>query len=286
MAQMNSLLKSKREDTEKFFGIQTCAMSVRGLEKPSNEDFVFHRTTQMPGGHPIALLVVCDGMGGHQVGSFASELATHIITAELGKLFPYQNYLKAHVEQPTIPRARKLQTWLTETVQEANRLIFECVNNQPEISPSGTRLTLALMHYKTAYLAHVGDTRAYLWRAHQLTQITEDHSIAAELGKSGILDTAEVLHHPFRKILSRSIGTHPDVEPVIYTTDLQPGDKLMLCSDGLWAAFDDIHPLMDVLENNLHPSELCARLIDEARSQTNHDDISVALACVDALSMN
>ncbi|HLF88278.1 MAG TPA: protein phosphatase 2C domain-containing protein [Anaerolineales bacterium] len=284
MYKFKVLSKSNWEGKDDFYAIQTCAMSVRCQQKPTNEDFVFHRATQMPSGHPIALLVVCDGMGGYQVGSFASELATHIVTTEIGKLFPHEDFLHTHIEQPTIPRASKLQTWLKETVQEANRLIFEYASNQPEIRHSGTRMTLALIQCRTAYIAHVGDTRAYLWRNFELTQITEDHSIAAELEKGGILEPTKALNHPFRKILFRSVGTQPEVKPEIYTISLRPGDKLMLCSDGLWNAFDDVHPLADILENDFHPNNLSAMLIDEARVRNNRDDISVALACVNTLS--
>ena len=286
MYKFNVLLNPDREDKANFHTLQTCAMSIRGREKFSNEDFVFHRTTQTPGALPVAFMVVCDGMGGHQLGSFASEFATHIITTEMGKLFPYQDYLNARIQQPTIPRASQLQTWLTDTIQEANRLIYEYTNNQPDIPHSGTRLTLALIHSKSAHIAHVGDTRAYAWRKGELTQITEDHSIAAELEKGGILETSELLHHPLRKVLSRSIGTQPEVKPESYTVSLGPGDKLMLCSDGLWAAFEDVHRIAEILKPPLHPNDLCANLIDEARGRNNRDDISVAVACVQGPSVN
>jgi PPM family protein phosphatase len=264
--------------------VQTAALSVRGRGKPVNEDFAFHRMNQLPSGHSIALMLVCDGLGGYQVGSFASELAAHVITTEIGKLFPRMDYRNARLEQPTIPRTDKLQAWLIETIQEANHLIYQYASEQPEIKKSGTRLTLALIHCKTAYIAHVGDTRAYLWRNLDLTQITEDHSFVAELERNGVLDSTAVLHHPLRKILSKSVGTQPKVKPETYTISLWPGDKLMLCSDGIWSTFDDFQSMADILDNNLPSSDLCAMFIDEARARDDKDDMSVALACVNSLS--
>lgn len=273
-------MPSEVDEQERSYLVDTSAVSVQGQNKTNNEDLVFHRTSQMPNGQPLALLVVCDGMGGYQVGSFASELATHVVTHEIGKLFPHKDYLHAQIEQPTIPRASKLRAWLMETVQEANRLIFEYTNNRPEITHSGTRLTLALIHGLNVNIAHVGDTRAYLWRSHELTQITEDHSIAAELEKGGVLEPSEFLHHPLRKIISRSVGTQPEVNPEIYSLSLWPGDKLLLCSDGLWAAFEGENGLGDLLENDLPASDLCAMLVGEARVRNRQDDVSAALACV------
>ena len=286
MYKFKVLSDTKREGHHDFYAIQTYAMSIRGQEKPENEDFVFHKAAQIPGGFPMALMVVCDGLGGYQVGGFASELATHIIAAELGKIFPQADYLNVRLEQPTLPRAEQLHAWLVKTVQEANHLIYQYASQQPKIKKSGTRLTLALLHSETATIAHVGDTRAYLWRNLELTQITEDHSIVAELERKGILGETEMMHHPLRKILSRSVGTQPEVKPEIYTISLWPGDKLMLCSDGLWNAFDNVTPIENILVNDLHPGDLCAMLIDEARDRNHMDDISVALACVKTLSQN
>jgi len=275
MYKFNVLSTSEQEEV---FTVQTAAMSIRGREKPSNEDLAFHRTKQMPSGHSIALMVVCDGLGGYQVGSFASELAAHIITTEIGKIFPHMDYRNARLEQPTIPGTEKLQAWLIKTVQEANHLIYQYASEQPEIRKSGTRLTLALIQWKTAYIAHVGDTRAYLWRNFELTQITNDHTYVAELQRNGVLGADDVLHHPLRKIISRSVGTQPMVKPEIYTLSLWPGDKLMICSDGLWSTFEDPQTMADILENNLPPSDLCSILIGEARNRNDQDDISVALA--------
>lgn len=280
MYKYNVLSAFLAEEKEVEVRVESCALSERGPNKPMNEDFVFHRSTQMPGGQAIGLLVVCDGMGG-QLGGFASELATHVVTHELDKVFPHREFLRDQVEQPNIPRASRLRSWILETIQEANRLIFEYAAHEPAYVHSGTRLTLAFLQGHTAHIAHVGDTRAYLWRNLELSQITQDHSIAAELEKGGVLEPAEVLHHPLRKVMSRSVGTQPAVEPELYSLSLWPGDKLLLCSDGVWAAFEQAQDLADLLDNTLPAEALCAKILDETRLRNQEDDVSVALACLE-----
>lgn len=266
---------------ETVLNLQTCAMSIRGADKPENQDQVYHRSTHIPGEEALALLAVCDGMSGYPAGSFASELTIHVMTTELGKLFPH-SYLQSNLARPTIPGHERLHAWLPKIVQEANRLIYNYGQQQDENIHTGTRMTLALIQGQSAYIAHVGDTRAYLWRNRNFTQITKDHTYVAELANEGLIEKTKIAQHPYRKIISRAIGTQPEVVPAIYSVPLCPGDKFMLCSDGLWAASDDTKWMGQILANNLPPSDLCAMLIEEARHPTNYDDISVALACIGA----
>jgi protein phosphatase len=277
MFKLNVLTASEKYPpiTLKSFGL-----SIHGSNRPVNEDFVFHRNSKTADGTPLVLMIVCDGIGGYQESGFASELAAQLVVKEIGKIFPCLDACSGKVDQQSLLKDEKVENWLTGVVQEANHLIYQYVQNQSEIKKIGTRLTMALIQGNTAYVAHVGDTRAYLWRNFELTQITSDHSYVAELGRQGILNEEQLLHHPLRKILSRAIGTRPEVEPEFSTLTLWPGDKLLLCSDGLWNAFDDPQRISEILINDLPTGELCSWLVEEAKTRDGGDDMSVALAVV------
>ena len=166
------------------------------------------------------LFAIADGMGGAQAGEVASRLAAAVLNeGTLGDL-----------EGNGLGEAR-----LAELIQEANRRVFQRSNEDAAASGMGTTMTVALVDGDagTVAIGHVGDSRAYRVRGGELEQLTEDHSLVNELLKSGRLSPEEALSHPQRSVITRAIGTEPDVDVDTFTVDAQPGDLFLLCSDGL-----------------------------------------------------
>lgn len=176
------------------------------------------------------LFCVADGMGGAQAGEVASRLAA------------------AAVEEVVDQGGRSGPERVTSLIQEANRRVYERASVDPTVSGMGTTITVALVEGGVT-IGHVGDSRAYLVRDGILTQLTEDHSLVNELVKSGKLSREEAEQHPQRSVITRALGTDPDVDVDAFTVDAQPGDLFLLCSDGLTSMVDN-EEILTLLERN------------------------------------
>jgi serine/threonine protein phosphatase PrpC len=139
---------------------------------------------------------------------------------------------------------------------------------------------LALIYGNRAHIANVGDSRTYVWRRGQLTQITRDHSLAALLAERGQIDKTAIADHPRSNVLYQALGIHEKVDVDLFEWDLQPGDKLLLCSDGLWRAFPDTAELARWLDSTAAPDDLCQRLVAEANRRDGSDNISAVVVLV------
>jgi len=233
-----------------------------GLQRTSNEDRAW--AGPIPGGY---LCIVCDGMGGHEAGEVAAEMALATI----------HQHLQAGLAQPgTRPEPGVL---LAAALTEANRQVFEA--SRVRASDMGTTVVAALVIGATAYLANAGDSRAYLFRAGQLTQVTQDHSLVASLVLAGALAPEEVYSHPRRNEIYRFLGNKADLvlDPVAPVA-LQPGDRLLLCSDGLWEMVRDPQ-IAQVLASVPEPDAACQRLIQLANEHGGEDNISAIILKVE-----
>jgi len=177
------------------------------------------------------LFCVADGMGGAQAGEVASRLAA------------------AAVEDVVDQGGRSGPERVTSLIQEANRRVYERASVDPTVSGMGTTMTVALLEERGVTIGHVGDSRAYLVRAGVLKQLTEDHSLVNELVKSGKLSREEAEQHPQRSVITRALGTDPDVDVDAFTVDAQPGDLFLICSDGLTSMVDN-EEILTLLERN------------------------------------
>jgi protein phosphatase len=165
------------------------------------------------------IFAVADGMGGHQAG----EIAAGTAISELEKL------VAAGLEGIT---NEKLQSWLNEAIIHTNNTIYERSLLQPENQGMGTTLTLLVLRPTRFIIAHIGDSRAYLWRNGDLLRLTADHSLVEELVRLGQITVEEAENHPRKNILVRALGTSRKIEVDYRTCDLQPGDVFLLCTDG------------------------------------------------------
>jgi PPM family protein phosphatase len=202
------------------------------------------------------LFAVADGMGGAQAGEVASKLAAAAL-------------------EETDPGSLSGPEKLVSLIQEANRRVYERASNDPATSGMGTTMTVALVEGQQVTFAHVGDSRAYRVRDGSLEQLTEDHSLVNELLKSGKLSREEADVHPQRSVITRAVGTDPDVEVDAFTVDVKVGDIFLLCSDGLtdMVADDDILDTVERFSSDL--DRVTKSLVSAANRSGGEDNITV-----------
>ena len=176
------------------------------------------------------LFAIADGMGGAQAGEVASRLAAAALKEAGGT-----------------QTGGELR--ISDLIQEANRRVYDRSNTDPNTSGMGTTITVALVEDGTVAFGHVGDSRAYLIRDARMEQITEDHSLVNELLKSGKLSPEEAHTHPQKSVITRALGTDPDVDVDTFTIGAQPGDVFLLCSDGLTDMVDE-EAILELVERN------------------------------------
>jgi PPM family protein phosphatase len=208
------------------------------------------------------LFAVADGMGGAQAGEVASSLAAEAI--KVG------NNIEAMVGGG--------EERVADLIQEANRRVHQRAVDDESASGMGTTMTVALFHPDGSIsIGHVGDSRAYLHRDGQLEQLTDDHSLVAELVRRGELSPEEAEVHPQRSVITRALGTDPDVDVDTFTVQAVEGDLFLLCSDGL-TTMVDADTITAVVDRNRHDLHAAARaLIREANERGGDDNITAVL---------
>jgi serine/threonine protein phosphatase PrpC len=255
-------LRSKR-------GLSAAAQRDIGRVRSTNQDSVFASITTLPregSDLTLGIFIVADGMGGHEGGEIASRLAATTVA----------QHLLRELVLPALSDsfADALQPLLIAAVQEANRAIWE--QAQLTGSDMGTTCTAALLLGQALYVAHVGDSRAYLATPTNMQQLTTDHSAVGRLIQVGQLTPEEAREHPLRSQLYRTIGQNPEVLVDFMYQPLGNATHLLLCSDGLWGMLDD-EVLLDVLEHSFWPQDACRELIARANLSGGDDNISAVV---------
>ncbi len=240
-----------------------------GRVRQRNEDAVFVMTAYQTGGHsliPFGLFVLADGMGGHRLGDVASALATQIVARHIIA------EVLLHTIQRDEPRADRpaLSEILVDAVHRANAAVGT------EVPGAGTTLTCALLLGSQAYIAHVGDSRAYLVLQNGLEQITRDHSLVDRLVELGQLTQDQAAHHPQRNVLYRAVGQKGELEVDTYVRSISSGTGLLLCSDGLWGAVEEAE-IARIIHEAPFPQAACDRLIQAANEAGGRDNITAIL---------
>jgi PPM family protein phosphatase len=225
---------------------RTAAHSDTGRKRRRNEDAYVMRPP---------LFAVADGMGGAQAGEIASRLAAEALRDDGGD--------------------GSGEDRVNELVQTANRRVYERATADAAASGMGTTVTVALVGGDDVTIGHVGDSRAYLIREGELTQLTEDHSLVGELIRSGKLSPEEAESHPQRSVITRALGTDPDVDVDVFSVQTAPGDVFLLCSDGLTTMVGD-GLILDVVEQHRDDLDAAARaLVGTANRGGGEDNITV-----------
>jgi PPM family protein phosphatase len=219
-----------------------------GRQRRGNEDSSFARP-------PV--FVVADGMGGAQAGEIASRIAVE--TFERG-----------------LPDDGSPEERLAACVQTANKQIYERSRTEHERAGMGTTLTAAYLDDTQVAIAHVGDSRAYLFRDGKLQRLTRDHSLVGELVRQGKLTEEQAEEHPQRSIITRALGPEPTVDVDTSTYPGRAGDVLLLCSDGLTSMISE-EQIADTLASSEDLASAADQLIDEANAAGGRDNITVVL---------
>jgi len=210
------------------------------------------------------LAIVADGMGGHLAGEVASRMAADIV-------------LRQYVAGDGSPPER-----LAAGMTAANHAIYTRAHNDPACAGMGTTCTALAIFGGAAFLAHIGDSRAYLWRDGKLRQVSEDHTLIASMVREGSMTEEEAATHPSRNVLLRALGTQPQCEPTIWSRGalIAEGDCWALCSDGVSDVLDRSTIAATIAE--LPARDACQALLDEAFKAGARDNISVGVFGISA----
>lgn len=248
--------------------IAGCGQSV-GQQREHNEDALFSLTTTLANNAsnlPFGLYVVADGMGGHQHGEVASELATR----GMAEYVIRNLYTPLFSIQPQ-PPAESLQEVITNGIQAAHEAILGT------ISGGGTTLTTVLVLGKQMIIGHVGDSRVYVIDLHgNMRPLTRDHSLVKRLEELGQLTPEEAAIHPQRNVLYRALGQGEPFEPEIITAPLPSPGYLLICSDGLWGVVPE-DELGKMIISAHTPQQACQEMVDAANGAGGPDNITAIL---------
>lgn len=251
------------------------AASDLGRVRTNNEDnYVVLLPPSVPEGLD-AILVVADGMGGHQAGEVASDI---VVRKFAGSFNPEAGPRR-------IDSVLDLNALLARVIADANDEVFETASTDPHLRGMGTTVVAAALVGDRLHLGYVGDSRAYLIDAANVYQLNHDHSWVADEVRAGRLTKAQAEHHPRKNVLTRAVGVVMDVDVETQTFELVPGDTLLLCSDGLTNVVTE-DELQQVVHDHHDPRQAAATLIRMANDRGSPDNVTVVIArYLDALAV-
>ncbi|MCI9207696.1 Stp1/IreP family PP2C-type Ser/Thr phosphatase [Adlercreutzia caecimuris] len=209
------------------------------------------------------LYVVCDGMGGHAAGEVASEIAVDVISQRSPD----------HADAAALGQA----------VEEANLAVIKAAREGVGRAGMGCTCTAAILEKERLVIAQVGDSRAYLLHQGKLQQLTRDHSLVADLIEAGQITEAEARVHPQRSVITRALGSDPRTQPDLFEINVEAGDRLLLCSDGLSTMLEDPE-IEKILKNASDPQRCAAQLVNEANGLGGYDNVTVIVVDVTGLA--
>lgn len=234
-----------------------------GLVRSQNQDYFL---VQQLGKHDAAV-VVCDGMGGAKSGNIASKLAAEMFLEEVRRGY-----------RPVMT-AEQAEYLLKTAVSIANTAVYENAKLSEDMTGMGTTLVAILILGRFAYIANVGDSRAYMLNQTGVTKITVDHSLVEMMVQRGELSSEQAKSYPGKNLITRAIGTEQDVECDIYSCPIRQGDCFLLCSDGLTNLLADQEILFEVI-HGYRKEDCCRRLLGIAKDRGASDNVTIVLiAC-------
>ncbi len=219
------------------------------------------------------LFIVADGMGGHAAGEVASKITVETIGEFIAATrqkeeatwpFKYNHELDFNSNR------------LAVAIEKANERVMAAVAAQPWLKGMGTTVVAGLLNEKLLSLAHVGDSRAYLFRDGQLSRLTDDHSWVHEQVTAGILTEEEAKTHPLKNVVTRALGGGPSVSPDLQELVFSPGDRYLFCSYGLTTMVGD-EEILDTAASVKDTQALCQKLVDMANEKGGVDNITVVV---------
>jgi PPM family protein phosphatase len=244
-------------------GFDVAGATDRGRQRAKNEDAFAVASLPDRGG---LLMVVADGLGGAHGGEVASRIAVDVVVAELTRR--------------RLSADRTLRLTLRHAIEAAGRSLAETARRRPELATFGTTLTAAVIAWPELWVAHVGDSRAYLWRGGRLERLTRDHTMAERLREEGLVSSGHKVP-AWESVLWNALGPSGEEAQVEERHErLQRGDRLLLCSDGLTRHLRD-DELAKSLAQRTPASQLCGELVDAANLAGGEDNVTVVVARAD-----
>ena len=236
--------------------MNTYSITDVGKQRETNQDFVF--CSETPIGMLPNLFIVADGMGGHNAGDFASR-------------FCVEEFTKLVAES----KERTIISQIESALLETGKRLVEQGNQHPEMEGMGTTFVLCVVDGGILYIANIGDSRLYVLNE-GIHQITEDHSLVAEMVRNQEIKKEEARFHPNKNVVTRALSTNSVVKPDFFEYIVKPGDLILLCSDGLTTMLEDAE-ILSVIQENDATSDAASALIARANENGGRDNISVVL---------
>lgn len=232
----------------------------RGMVRKQNQDY--YRQQELAEGQFLA--VVCDGMGGSKSGDVASRLASEVFLQD--------------VEQSVYPDMEQTEIvkMLVSAVKNANRAVYEQSQVSSDFTGMGTTLVAVYLQNSDAYVVNVGDSRCYYVARDEIAQITEDHSVVGLMVARGQITEEEARNHPNKNLITRAVGTEPNVECDCFYLRLKEGEYLLLCSDGLSNMVTRPELLYEITHGS-DGTEICQKMIEIAKKRGAPDNVTVIL---------
>ena len=234
--------------------LRSYAITDIGRKRQLNQDFIY--LSETPIGNLPNVFIVADGMGGHNAGDYASRYAVETVVDEIGASFE-----------------RNPVRILGEAIEKANTLIRQRAREDEAYSGMGTTMVAATCIGRYLEVANVGDSRLYVIR-NKMEQITQDHSLVEEMVRMGGIDKETARNHPDKNIITRAIGARDFIETDFFNLELQTGDMVLLCSDGLTNMMDD-EAIYRILTENGSLKDRVEKLVETANRNGGKDNISV-----------
>ena len=228
-----------------------------GTVRSINQDSIYF--SDKPVGNLPNLYIVADGMGGHKAGDYASAHAVSWFV-DYAKECSYENPI----------------TIMKTGIAKVNDMLLQMSNEHSELKGMGTTFVAAVMIDDKMYVANIGDSRLYVIGQEDTRQITLDHSLVEELIRTGQLDRRKVRFHPEKNIITRALGTGKEAVPDFFEVELQPGEKVLLCSDGLTNMVED-DEIGSIVMRQQFVDRICEQLIDRANYYGGKDNIGVVV---------
>lgn len=238
--------------------MKSFSMTDTGKTRLVNQDYVYALEENI--GNLENMFIVADGMGGHNAGDYASRFCVEVFTEIIrtaGEGLPV--------------------SILSRALAVTNQKLLEEAKSRPELNGMGTTFVAATVLNNTLYVANVGDSRLYLIRNKEIKQITEDHSLVEEMVKNGEIERDQMRFHPNKNIITRALGASETVVPDYFEVELDTGDLILMCSDGLSNMMDD-KDILDIADE--FPEDLeggCRKLVERANDNGGKDNISIVM---------
>ena len=236
--------------------MKTFSMTDVGMVREVNEDCVF--ATPEPIGNLPNLFVVADGMGGHNAGDYASNLAVEIVRKSIAE-----------------NTSNEPEAMIREAITSANQILLEKAQQDTRLKGMGTTLVVATVIEQTLYFANVGDSRLYLVNR-GIKQLSKDHSLVQEMLRLGGINREEAKHHPDKNIITRAVGAKQDLEVDFFEYRLKKKDCIVMCTDGLSNMVED-EEIFRIVKSSRDLVEVTEQLIEKAKENGGNDNIGVVV---------